>query len=215
MGLTEFRIRCMTTEPENLSQDGEELLAEEKTSNNSHLSAEEQLAIAREELEESRREASQTLDAAQRAHADLINYRRRTDEERIELGKFANSRLISKLLPVLEELNLAVTHAEGGSPNSSWVEGVKLIQRKLANLLQAEGLTDIETVGTMFNPVEHEALGTEETTEYLPGYVTSGVRPGYRLHGRVIQPAQVMVAREPAKTDITNDSKESKENEDG
>jgi molecular chaperone GrpE len=161
-----------------------------------HSSIEEQLAAVRDELEESRREASQNLNAAQRAQAELVNYKRRTDEERIELGKYSNSRLITKVLPVMEELDLAVVHAGNSTPNSSWLEGVKLIQRKLANLLQSEGVSEIEAVGIPFNPIEHEAVGTEETAEYPPGYVTEAVRPGYRLHDRIIQPAQVMVARE-------------------
>ena len=176
----------------------------------SDLSIEEQLVNLREELEEYRREASQNLDAAQRAQADLVNYRRRTDEERISLGKYSNSRLITNLLPVVEELDLAVNHAEDGAANSSWLAGVKLIQRKLANLMASEGVTEIETVGIEFNPTEHEALGTVETTQHPPGYIIEAVRPGYRLHDRVIQPAQVMVAREPQNTDEIAESSESK-----
>ena len=75
--------------------------------------------------------------------------------------------------------------------------------------MQSEGVTEIEAVGTMFNPVEHEALGTEQTTEHPSGYVTEAVRPGYRLHDRVIQPAQVMVAVEPETSKNDKDSHES------
>ena len=201
----------MTTDSGNIQHDSNEPLANDQPPDLSHLSVVDQLAAVRDELEESRREASQSLDAAQRAQAELVNYKRRTDEERIELGKYSNSRLITKMLPVMEELSLAVAHAGDGVPNSSWLEGVKLIQRKLANLLQSEGVSEIETLGTAFNPVEHEAVGTEETSEYLPGYVTEAVRPGYRLHDRIIQPAQVMVAREVDPTNGTNESSKSEE----
>ncbi len=200
----------MTTEPENIRRDGHEPLSDQRLSDASHQPIEERLAAVREELEESRREVSQSLDVAQRAQADLVNHRRRADEERVTLSNYANSRLIAKLLPVMEELDLAVSHAGDGGTNSSWLDGVKLIQRKLTNLLQSEGVTEIETVGTMFNPVEHEALGTEQTTKHPSGYVTEAVRPGYRLHDRVIQPAQVMVAVEPDKTENDNDSQGSK-----
>lgn len=159
----------MTTEPENMRHDGHEPLADQSISDDSHLAIEERLAAVREELEESRREVSQSLNAAQRAQADLVNHRRRADDERVSLTKYANSRLIAKLLPVMEELDLAVSHAGNGGANSSWLEGVKLIQRKLTNLLQSEGVTEIEAVGTMFNPVEHEALGTEQTTKHPSG----------------------------------------------
>ena len=190
----------MTTDSNELSLDGDQPSADEEISPGrempSGLTIEEQVEFLRDALDASRKELEQSLDAAQRAQAGLVNYKRRTDDERIEQGKYANSRLISKILPVMEELDLAVTHAGEGGPNDSWLEGVKLIQRKLSNLLQSEGVEEIETVGNLFNPVEHEALGTEPTGDYPPGHITKAVRPGYRLYDRVIQPAQVMVARE-------------------
>jgi molecular chaperone GrpE len=64
-------------------------------------------------------------------------------------------------------------------------------------------VAEIEAMGIEFNPMEHEALGTVETTEHAPGYVAEVVRAGYRLHDRVIQPAQVMVAKGPAQLDST------------
>ena len=166
-----------------------------------HLPLEEQVAALAGDLEGAQREAGQNLDMAQRAQAELVNFRRRTDEERLASAKFSNARLLTKLLPVHEELNLAIDHAQApvsdaDGPNSSWLEGVKLIQRKLMNLLESEGVVPIEGVGAAFNPLEHEALGTEETSEHPPGHVTQVVRGGYRLHDRVIQAAQVIVARE-------------------
>ena len=190
----------MTTESNELTGDGDQAQADEDISQGgdmpSDLTIEEQVMFLHDALESSRREMDQNLDAAHRAKAELVNYKRRTDDERIEQGKYANSRLIARILPVMEELDLAVTHAGDSGPNDSWLEGVKLIQRKLSSVLQSEGVEVIETVGNAFNPVEHEALGTEPTAEYPEGYITQSLRPGYRLHDRVIQPAQVMVARE-------------------
>ena len=186
----------MKKDSDDLQGHKDEPMAEEATNVSGGLTLEEQLAALRDDLEESRREAGQGLDAAQRAQAELVNFRRRADEERIALGKYSNTRLITRLLPVIEELDLAVAHAGESGPKASWLEGVKLIQRKLANLLESEGVTEIEAVGAEFNPMEHEALGTVETEEYAPGYIVEAVRTGYRLHDRVIQPAQVMVARE-------------------
>ena len=209
----------MTTEPNGMQDPVDGPAAEGQPEDTSSLFADlpidEQLVALRNELKESRRESSQSLDAAQRAQAELVNYRRRVDDERIELGKYSNSRLITKLLPVVEELDLAVAHAGGGTANDSWLEGVKLIQRKLSNLLESEGVTRIETVGAEFNPVEHEALGTVETTQYAPGYIAEAVRPGYRLQDRIIQPAQVIVAREPENPAHSEKSRESKEKKHG
>ena len=198
----------MTKQTNDTQPEGDEPLVAEAAEDFSDLPLDQQITAIRERLEEALRETEQKLDAAQRAQAELVNYRRRSDEERIEQSKYANTRLMAKLLPVMEELDLAVTHCGEGGPNESWLDGIKLIQRKLANLLQSEGVSEIETVGTEFNPVEHEALGTVETSEYPPGWVTEAVRPGYRLHDRIIQPAQVMVAREPHGSERTTEKKE-------
>ncbi len=195
------------TQPENsgeqpespgLEQELEELLAQASVDLDS-LPLDEQVSLLKSRLEQAEQEAANNLDTAQRAQAEMVNFRRRTDEDRIANSKYANSRLISNVLPVLEELELAVTHAESnsGGVRDSLLEGIKLIQRKLTGVLESEGVASIEAVGLMFNPLEHEALGTEETSEVEPGYITQIIRPGFRLHDRVISPAQVMVARAP------------------
>ena len=177
------------------------------------LPLEEQVAALLGDLEQAQLEASQNLDQAQRAQAELVNQRRRSDDERVAQGKYLNGRLITKLLPVFGELDLAITHADGQDAENAWLEGVKLIQRKLINLLESEGVSTIEALRTMFNPLEHEALGTEESTEITPGHITQVLRPGYRLHDRVIQPAQVIVARESTAAAPTEQTTETEETE--
>jgi molecular chaperone GrpE len=161
-----------------------------------NLPVEEQVAALHSGLEEARKEVEQQRELAQRAQAELANFRRRTDEERIALQQYSNSHLLIKLLPVVDELALAVNHADESGPSDSWVEGVKLIQRKVTNLLESEGISKIAAVGVQFDPLEHEAVGTEETTKHPPGHIVEVVRNGYRLHDRVIQPAQVVVAKQ-------------------
>ena len=185
-----------------LEQELEELLAQAGVDLDS-LPLEEQVNALKSSLDLAQKEAAGNLDTAQRAQAEMVNFRRRTDEDRIANAKYANSRLIANILPVLEELDLAISHSEGNSggadkdengANDSLLEGIKLIQRKLTGVLESEGVAAIEAVGLMFNPLEHEAVGTDESTEVEPGYVTQIVRPGFRLHDRVIRPVQVMVA---------------------
>jgi molecular chaperone GrpE len=158
------------------------------------LRLEEQVAALCRDLEEARKQSSQNLDLAQRAQAELINFRRRNDDERISQQKYSNGRLITKLLPLVDELDMAIAQA-GEHQTGSWLEGIKLIRRKLGSFLDSEGVTLIDANGVMFNPLEHEALETHETNQYPSGYITKVVRNGYRLHDRVIQPAQVIVAR--------------------
>ncbi len=187
---------------------------QEPVNKHSHLPLEEQVAVLSEELGAAQVEVTQNLDLAQRAQAELANFRKRTDEERVSLGKFSNSRLITKLLPVKEDFDLALSHAPESASNDSWLKGIKLIQRKLNSFLESEGVAEIDGVGANFNPMEHEAVGTEDSTKHPPGHIIQVVRAGYRLHDRVIQPAQVIVAREPQGEDQSTSSPESKETKD-
>ena len=184
-----------------LEQELEELLAQAVVDLDS-LPLDEQVSRLKSDLEPAQQEAANNLDASLRAQAEMANFRRRTDEDRINNAKYSNSRLISNILPVLEELDLAISHTESSAENNvnstgQLLEGIKLIQRKLTGVLESEGVVAIEAVGLMFNPLEHEAVGTEETTEIDAGYVTEILRPGFRLHDRIIRPAQVMVAMAP------------------
>lgn len=189
--------RAERPESPGLEQELEELLAQAGVDLDS-LPLEDQVSSLKTSLEQAQQEVAENLDTAQRAQAEMVNFRRRTDEDRIANAKYANSRLIANILPVLEELDLAISHTESSSEiNDSFLEGIKLIQRKLTGVLESEGVAAIEAVGLMFNPMEHEAVGTEESSEVEPGYITQILRPGFRLHDRVIRPAQVMVATTP------------------
>ena len=159
------------------------------------LPTEEQVVILRRDLDEARDELGQTREQAQRAQADLANYRRRAEEEQVATRQDANRRLIINLLPVVDELELAINHLGNGDAGDSWVEGVKLIHRKAYGVLESEGLSRIDTVGAQFDPLLHEAVGVIDSDQQPSGYVVEAVRNGYRLRDRVIQAAQVVVAR--------------------
>jgi molecular chaperone GrpE len=173
--------------------------------NYQHLPVEEQIAALSQDLGKALQEVDQNRDAARRAQAELVNYRKRSDEERISLQQYSNGRLIIKLLPVVDELGLAMDNADHSAANNPWLEGVRLIHRKVSNLLESEGVSKMEATGAQFDPLEHEAVGTQETDQCPPGHIVEVARNGYRLHDRVIQPAQVVVAREIARPNKTGD----------
>ena len=173
----------------------EELILEEIVNDYGHLELDEQVQSLLTDLHSVRKDVEVNKDLAKRAQAELSNFRRRTDDDRITSQRQSNSRLLVKMLPVVDELELAVTHADDGQPGESWVEGIRLIQRKVATLLESEGVTKIEAAGVQFNPVEHEAIGTEESIAFSSGSIIQVVRNGYKLHDRIIQAAQVVVAR--------------------
>ena len=149
------------------------------------------------ELEESSRERDQYKDALLRAQADLSNYKRRAEEERGEQMKYANSRLILKILPILDDFGLAIDHVDRSAAQASWLEGVELIHRKMQTMVESEAVTRIESEGKDFDPMEHEAMGYQESADHNEGQVLSVVREGYKLHGRVIRPALVVIAKRP------------------
>ncbi len=181
--------------PAGLAEELPEELPEQLVNEYSHLDLEEQVLALLRDLHSTQKDAGESKELAQRAQAELSNFRKRTDDDRIALQRQSNSRLLVKMLPVVDELELAVNHADGKKPSKSWVEGVRLIQRKVAALLETEGVTKIDAIGAPFNPVEHEAVGTEEDKKFASGQIIQVVRNGYRLHDRVIQAAQVVVAR--------------------
>ena len=163
------------------------------------LTPEQEAAMLRAALAEANEEIARQADAVQRGHADLANARRRHDEERLAIQRQANSRLLVGLLPIVDELDLAVNHLESGPTAStaqasdSWTEGVRLIQRKLASFLESQGVARIECLGEPFNPELHEAVGMAQLGDAASGSIVEVLRQGYRLHDRVVQVAQVVV----------------------
>ncbi len=159
------------------------------------VSPEERLQALEAELEAARAQAEEYLDQWRRTAAEFANYRKRLEREQAEFIKQANAALIAKLLPVLDDFDLAFEHLPEEVAESAWVEGFALIRRKLHAILEQEGVTPIEAVGQPFDPTLHEAVSHEESEEVESGHVIAEVRKGYRLGDRVLRPALVRVAR--------------------
>ena len=147
------------------------------------------------QLEEALREKEQFRALAQRAQADLANYKRRVDEEREELHQRLKSQMVLRLLDVADDFERALSHAPAEDAQESWLEGVALISQKLWATLEAEGVSRIDALHQPFDPWEHEALYHEETDSVPEGQVAQVFRQGYRLREKVIRPAQVVVAK--------------------
>ncbi|MCC7371482.1 MAG: nucleotide exchange factor GrpE [Chloroflexi bacterium] len=159
------------------------------------LTVEAQLEQARAEADEQRRKAESYLDLAQRSQADFVNYKRRTTQELEQKVKDANASLLTQLLPVIDDLQRALTSIPAELAEQSWPKGVALIGQKLEHLLQLQGLERIGAEGDLFDPHVHEAVAYESHPVYDEGQVASVYRVGYRLNERVLRPAQVVVAR--------------------
>ncbi len=126
----------------------------------------------------------------QRAEADLANYKRHSDQEKQEIGRYANITLMLSILPVLDDMERAFAALPPRTARQGWVDGVRLVERKLLNSLEALGLSRIEALGKPFDPNLHEAVRQDAGAE---GTVVAEVQKGYKLHDRVIRPAKVVV----------------------
>lgn len=167
------------------------------------------LAAVEADSDQDKAEVRGTL---QRVQADFMNYKRRSDEERQEQQKYSNSRLILKLLPLVDEFSLAIDHAAKTEATESWLEGIRLLHRKLYSLLESENVTRIEVQDSQFDPYQHEAMAYQESTEYKEGEIVSVVRDGYKLHDRLLRPALVILARSPEEATTSPSTEEEKGN---
>ncbi len=156
------------------------------------------ITALRAELEKERERVKELQDRWQRAAADLVNLRRRHESERGDLEQFASMHLVQELLPVLDNFERAMATIPGNLGMLTWIQGVMLIQRHFEALLQQRGLSPIEALGQQFSPHYHEAVSERESGDAEPGTVLQEYQKGYTMHGRVIRPTLVEIARAPA-----------------
>ncbi len=156
----------------------------------------EQVQALERELEAARSQADEHLRGLQRTAADFSNYRRRTEDERGVVMQLSNALLIGKLLAVLDDFDRALATVPEDT-HEAWLDGVRLVERKLRAVLEGEGVTPIESIGQPFDPNLHEAVVHDETTEFPDNTVIGEVQRGYRLHDRILRPALVRVANNP------------------
>jgi molecular chaperone GrpE len=152
--------------------------------------AAEQATDLETQLIEERERAQDYLARYQRAAADYQNLKRRTEQEREELSRYANTALILNILPAVDDFDRALANVDPALDGSSWVEGVRAIQRKLKGALEASGVTEIVPESDQFDPNLQEAIGHVAGPS---GHVIHEARRGYRLGNRVIRHAQVLV----------------------
>jgi molecular chaperone GrpE len=146
------------------------------------------------ELEEAQAQAAEYLDGWQRARAEFANYKKRVEAEREELRRTCNEALLLKLLPIVDDFERAFQTLPEDLADIPWVDGMAMILRKLQSILEGENVTPIEATGHPFDPVWHEAVMQEETTEHPDGYICAEMQRGYRLGERVLRPSMVKVA---------------------
>ena len=155
------------------------------------------LDAASEELEAAKAQAADASDRLVRLQADWENYRRRTAAERLVERERAAEKLVTNLLPVLDDMERASDHAaqnaEGDEKVTQFVEGVMAVHAKMLDILGKEGVEVIDPVGEAFDPLVHQAVGRVEDAEAYDETVAQVYQKGYRMGGKVIRSAMVTV----------------------
>lgn len=163
----------------------------------------EQATLTPEQVDDLRQKAAkadENWDRLVRTAADFDNYRKRAMREKQEAIRFANEAILEKLMPVLDNFDMAVTAAQNSEPGTaeSFQAGVNMILQQLKRVLTDAGLQEIDARGKPFDPNLHEAIAQQPSDTIPEGYVLQQVRKGYRLHERLLRPASVVVASKPA-----------------
>ena len=128
-----------------------------------------------------------------RLMADFQNYKRRMEKEKKDLYSYANERIMTELLEVMDNFERALQQNANSADDGGFVEGMEMILKQLTSVLEKEGLKEIEALGEEFDPNVHNAVMTEETEEYESGKVSGVMQKGYTLNGKVIRPSMVKV----------------------
>ena len=152
--------------------------------------AEEDVGVLKQSLLEEKAKAEDYLANWQRAQADYINYKRRAEKEKEEIGEFTKCQVILSILPILDDFERAISAAPEGAVDPGWIDGVKMIEKKLRNALETQGVCSIDTLGESFDPYQHEAVRQDFGEE---GIVVAEVQKGYKLNDKIIRPSQVVV----------------------
>ena len=153
-----------------------------------------------EDLKNRAAKADENWDRLLRTTADFDNFKKRAAREKTEAAQYASFSLLQKLLPVLDNFEMALTAAQTaqGDKLASLQSGVQMIQQQLKSALTETGLEEIDATGKPFDPAWHEAISQQESADVPEDHVALQLRKGYKFKDRLLRAATVIVAKKPA-----------------
>jgi molecular chaperone GrpE len=153
-----------------------------------------------EDLKTRAAKADENWDRLLRTTADFENFKKRAAREKIETAQYASAALLQKILPVLDNFEMALTAAESAKDEKlgALQSGVTMIQQQLKGILAELGLEEIDAAGKPFDPAQHEAVSQQESADVPEDYVLQQLRKGYKFKDRLLRPATVVVSKKPA-----------------
>ncbi|PIT90176.1 MAG: nucleotide exchange factor GrpE [Candidatus Komeilibacteria bacterium CG10_big_fil_rev_8_21_14_0_10_41_13] len=134
------------------------------------------------------------LQGWQRAKADYENLKKETDRKLQEMASYQQAGLLLEVLPIYDHFKMALSHIPEEQQKADWIQGIHHIKKQFENLLNNLGIEEVKTMGQQFNPELHEAIAYEDSDQ-ADNQIIREVKTGYKLKGRLIQPAQVVVAK--------------------
>jgi len=148
-----------------------------------------------EKLKDAENKAQENYDLYLRTYAEMENMKKRRIREKEELVKFANETLIKEILPIIDNLEKALSHAQSDHNSSGLVEGIELTLNNLLATLEKAGIQEVEALGKPFDPNFHEAISQQADDTALPNHVILELQKGYLLNGRLIRPSMVVISK--------------------
>ncbi|MFB3061454.1 MAG: nucleotide exchange factor GrpE [Candidatus Binatia bacterium] len=176
--------------------EGEEKLSTFEQDNKEESSPSE-IEKLRQDLAAKELEAQNNYDLYLRQVADLENFKKRIAREKDEALRYRNETLAKDLLPILDNLERAVEHAELGGNGKPFLVGVEMVLKGFLEVLEKHGVTQISAKGEPFNPQKHEAFAQVESTDHEPNTVVEELHRGYSMADRLLRPSLVSVAKLP------------------
>jgi len=142
--------------------------------------------------------ADENYDLYVRSQAEMDNMKKRFQKEKQDLIKFSNESLVKQLLPVMDNLEKAISHSQDENSHDALKEGVELTLKVLTDTLEKAGMEEVKAVGELFDPNCHEAISEQEDDSVEPKTVLQELQKGYFLNQRLIRPAMVIVSKNAA-----------------
>lgn len=153
-----------------------------------------EVEMLREKFAQCEKEKNEFIELSKRIKADLVNYKKEQERVMGAYAQFAATEVLLKLFPILDSFDLAVKHLPQELKENTWAKGIVSIKQQLDGALKDIGVAPVPAEGAAFSPEMHEAIAHEES-EKDDGTVTKELQKGYTLHGKVIRPAKVKIAK--------------------
>ena len=146
--------------------------------------------------------AQENYELYMRTYAEMENIKKRGKKEREDLAKFANESLIKEILPAIDSLEKAISHANSDTNESGLVKGLEMTLDGLMKTLEKSGLKEVEAVGKSFDPNFHEAISQQIDDTVAQGHIIMELQKGYLLNERLVRPSMVVISKGNSKSEV-------------